>query len=28
LQAFIPEVWLGGKTNRARFTKKFDYIFR
>ena len=28
VQAFIPEIWLGGKTNRARFTKKYDYIFR
>ena len=28
VQAFIPEIWLGGKTNRARFMKKYDYIFR
>ena len=28
VQAFIPEIWLGGKTNRARFIKKYDYIYR
>lgn len=28
VQAFIPEIWLGGRTDRARIYKKYDYIYR
>ncbi len=28
VQAFIPEIWLGGSNNRARFSKKYAYIYR
>jgi hypothetical protein len=28
VQAFIPEIWLGGSNNRARFSEKYAYIYR